>query len=445
MIAKSYLIAFAVFALVLGAVQGVGSETLTIDDAVALSLKNNRSMNAQKYTESAAKWGQAGSVSSYLPKVYFNSSVTRIDPDTYDKIEKAYEEQKQVIPDLEPSAWEDTYSSSIQVVQPIFNGGAEIANIHAATMEKRRQGHHSRDLEATTVNEVKQAYYQAQKSFALENTSQEALTLAQETLKLTQARFEVGQVSKAEILRWESQVAQVEGDLIETSNTLRLARLNLNMVMGIELNRQWEFPQMDLNAEPGFEKPMKILTEFPNFSEFSAHPGVKEMDAVVGLTRSERMGSASAVLPKLNFVFNYGWESNDTMGLDGDESWTATLNLEVPIFQSLGGAFGIMSSHRKVQAARISRDEYQRAFLTRAYSAQLNKRSSAQRVKAARSELAFADENMKVVKERELLGAATNLDLLDAQFTYIQAKTRLVSALADLRIATAEYDYISTP
>ncbi len=437
--------------LVFAAVSSANAEVLTLEKAVSLAMENNRSLNAQKYNESAAKWGQAESVSAYLPKVYFKSSATRIDPDTLEEIEDAYDETKKLYnsfgmdtSELEPSGWKDTYSSYVQVVQPIFNGGAEIAGIHAATMEKRRQVHHTQDMTAATVNEVKQAYYQAQRAFSLEDTSREALELAKETLKLTKARYEVGQVSKAEVLRWESQVAQVEGDLIEASNTMRLARLSMNMVIGAELTQTWDFPPTNLDAEPGMGKPLKTLTEFPDFSQYSAHPSIKEMDDTVGLSKSERLGSISNVLPSLNFVFNYNWESNDTLELDGDESWTATLSLEIPIFQSLGGAFGIMGSQRKVQASRLQRDEYRRSFLTRAYSAQLNKRSAAQRVKAARSELAFADENMKIVKEREILGAATNLDLLDAQFSYIQAKTRLVSALADLLIATAEYDYIAT-
>ncbi|MCZ7585829.1 MAG: TolC family protein [Deltaproteobacteria bacterium] len=184
--------------------------------------------------------------------------------------------------------------------------------------------------------------------------------------------------------------------------------------------------------------------EFPDFADVSAHPGIRQADSTVKLSESNRLLAVSDVLPRFNFLFDYQWEANDTLELDGDEQWTATLALEIPIFQGLTGAFGIAQSQKQFLAAKLRRDDFRRAFLQRAYSAQLNMRSATQRVVAAQKELAFAKENLDVVDARRQIGAASNLDLLDAQFSYIRAKSRAVTATADLQIARAEWEYVRT-
>jgi len=428
------------------------AETLNLDDAVAMALANNQSLNAARKDADAAVWGQAQSISEYFPKVYFNNSLTRLDPDTYDKAKKSDEGNKLMLQKLgmdtskmEPSVYRDTYSSAIQVTQPIFNGGKEIAGIRSATMEKRVQKYGSADTKASTVNLVKKSYFEGQKSASLLKTSQEALALANETLKLTQARYDVGQANKAELLRWESQVAQAEGDLVAAENSLKLALLNLNVIMGADLDKEWEFPEPDLEAETTAitETTDTHDTDLPSYSLISQHPSLLQMRGTVGLSESNRFLAITDILPQANIIFNYAWESNDTYQLDGDKQWTATLSLDIPVFQSLSGAFGITKAQKQVLAARLREDAFRRSFLQRTYTARLNRQAAVQRVVAAKKEMAFAEENMNIVKTRQVIGAATNLDLLDAQLTYIQAKSRMVSATADFRTASAEWEYVT--
>ncbi|MBZ0271500.1 TolC family protein [bacterium] len=422
---------------------------LTLDEAVAIALAENRTVRAAESEADAAKWGQARAISQYGPKVYFNTSARRIDPDTFDTLEQQDEANRDFIeafggdPDeYEPIAFETTYTSSVQVQQPLFNGGKEIAGIQAGTREKRRRAALADDARAQIESRVRQAYFETQKAEQLVRTAEEASALAGETLKLTQARFEVGQLSRAEVLRWESQAAQAEGDLVQARNAERLARVDLNYAMGVELDRAWELPELAIDASIE-EEVFATLAPLPDMSVIAAHPALRASDESVNLAKSDRFLAVTDVLPSLNFVFDYGWTPNDTPALDEEEQWTAMLTLQIPLFQSGAGAFGIAQSQKNVLAARLRSEELRRGFLQRAASAALTRQAATERVRAARKEVAFAEENLKVVETRQTIGAATNLDLLDAQFTYIQAKTRLVSAVADYRIAGAEWGYLT--
>lgn len=444
------VVAFALSAVSSSAV----AEMLTLENAVSIAFANNRSLAAAGLEAQGAGYGQAKSVSGYLPRVYFNSSVTRMDPDTFDRMEMADERQKQFFESMgidtskmKPSVYETTYKSSVQVRQPLFNGGKEIVGIQSATAQKRQKRYAEEDVHAATANDVKKAFFEAQKAAALERTQQEAVTLAQETLKLTKARFEVGQVSRAEVLRWESQAAAAEGGLIQARNGVRLARLNLNGVMGVELDRVWEYPEiaMDLDAA-ALAKGQEIAASPPaTTQDIASHPSMKNVDATLDLSKSARNYEVTNVLPNLNFLFNYAWEDNDTLDLDGEDGWTATIALELPLFQSLGGAFGIAQAHKNLLATQKRQDDARRAFIQRMSAAQLNMLSAVQRVEAARKNLSFAEETYKIVQSRLELGAASNIDLLDAQANYISAKSGLVEAVADFRIAESEWDYMTAP
>ena len=75
-------------------------------------------------------------------------------------------------------------------------------------------------------------------------------------------------------------------------------------------------------------------------------------------------------------------------------------------------------------------------------SARLSIRSAFLRVRAADKEIASARENLDVVKTRASLGEATNLELLDAQLSYVTARSDFASAVSDFQTARAQWEYL---
>jgi outer membrane protein len=421
------------------------AEELTLEKAIEMALAQNRTVQQADYARRAADWGLWQSVSAYLPRVDYNTTWTRLDPDTIDAADAAFEMQKQFAPDAEPSVFEDSYSSGISVIQPIFNGGAEIATIRSGAIGRKNAHLGEQDARLQVVLQVKQAYYGVMTARGLDKVAREALQLAKESLRLVQARYEVGSVTQSDVLRWEAEAASAEGAVAEAENTLAQTRMQLARVIGGAVGRQWELPELDpdnvvmLVGETEGVDAAGVATPV----SINDHPLARQTAGQVKLAGVETDSSVTQLLPNVNFFYNYNWLTNDTMGPDEDTSWNLGVNLQIPLFRGFGRATGIGRAARNKHAAQAGYEEFSRTFVQRAYSSKLNLRSARLRVISARKAVKASAANLEIIESRAGLGMVTNLELLDAQIAYLQARSSLIGASSDFYVALADWEYVS--
>ena len=202
-------------------------QELTLEKAIEMSIENNRSFAEAKYLHSESNWGVANSVSTYLPKVYYKWSWSTTDDETFDEAEEYYEFSKLMNPDAERSLWEDNYSNSVSVIQPIFNGGGEIVAIHAAALTRKGAIFSHEDAGLQLVLSVKTAFYNVLKADSLVKVTKDSEEVAQNSLKLAKSRFEIGSATKSDVLRWEAEVATAQGMLAAQQNAYAQAMMEL--------------------------------------------------------------------------------------------------------------------------------------------------------------------------------------------------------------------------
>lgn len=441
-----YLIAFTLVLAFSTVATGQTGELLTLDDAIKIALEKNRGLIADTYDMKSAKWGTAASVSNYLPKVYYTSTWSRIDDETLEEADEFFEFQKQLDPSAERSTWKDMYSSNITVAQPIFNGGQEIAGIMAANTQRKERTYNQENSRLALIRDVKAAYFSAITARELLNVANEAHSLAQESLNVAKSRYEIGQINKSEVLRWEANLYEAEVTRIEAENAQQGAIISLSNLLGVKLTNKFTLAflqEEQINSDLNSIDPEKI-SQFPDTGKIATHPSVKQMDQAVKFAKVERFSSIGTILPRANFTYSYQWETNDTMEPDGDENWTMGIQVEIPLFQSLGGVFGITQSEYSVRKAKSDKEDYSRGFLQQLHMAQLTISSAKKKVQAAKTGEQFATENLDLVKGRHKLGMASNLDLIDAQFTYTQSRSSVIQALGDFYQALASYEYLTS-
>jgi len=173
------------------------------------------------------------------------------------------------------------------------------------------------------------------------------------------------------------------------------------------------------------------------------HPAVQAEENNITLAKVNTVQSVGALLPNINFTYNYSWETNDTMAPDEDTAWTMGVSVEIPLFQSFGAISGIGRSCRTTQATRMGAESYERTFLQRTYAAKLDLRAARLRVVSALKAKKHAAANLEIVNNRSELGMATNLELLDAQLSYKNAQSNLIAAISDFNTAMAEWEYVT--
>ena len=440
---------------------GNGQESLTLSGAVVTALENNQTLRSASHDLEAARWGKLNALTNFLPKVDIGASVTRIDPQSEMRANAAIDFIKSsagllgipasALSEIKPFAYRDTYGTDITVVQPIYNGGAEFVGVHAASALRDKSEYSYQDTEQDVIARAKTAYFTVLKAEEMVMLAREATERTTRHLDLTQKRAEMGMRTRTDVLRWEVQRASDEGTVVNAENGLAAARLQLNEVMGVDLQKQFalerlapsdslarvmELPTMSLSVTSPKSPGDRITAESPFIDD---HPAMRMMKANLELADVNVDRSWVNFKPRVNAAFQYGWEKNDTPALDGITPWALSVSVRFPLFNGFGDYTNLERAHAEYERAEAQVATYRRGLQMQATVAQLAVYSAGKRIEIARKAQEEAREVLNAVTRRYETGGASNVDLIDVQTAYTSAKANYIAALYDYKIAEVQF------
>lgn len=447
-----------IFSMMLSAIPAFSQELLTIDKAVETALGQNTGLLGMRHDLESAHWGKLNSLTNFLPRVDLSSNYTRIDDETDRRANAAVDFIRQsastfgipqsYLTDLRPFAYRDAYQTQLTVIQPIYNGGAEIVGVRAADAAQDRSEYQLEDTEQDVVARVRTSYFMVLKAEELVTLARDASARTAKYLETTRHREELGMRTRTDVLRWEVQLASDEGSVINAENGLALARLQLNEVMGVDMNKQYTLeriaPPDSVLAEAVHPQPLaQFVSDHPEQSGgaedmtfLETHPAMKMMEATLSLADANVARSWSNFQPRVNVAFQYGWEQNNTLALDGYRPWALSLRVSFPIFNGFGDYTNLQKAEADQRRAESQVESFRRGLQLQETNANLTVVSAKKRIEIARKGQQEALDVLNSVTRRYESGGASNIDLLDAQTAYTSAKTSYITALYDFYIAT---------
>lgn len=429
------------FALCMSAVSMLrAQDRLTLDRAVKTALEQNQTLHAAAFDRDAGDWGKLNAITNFLPRVEISGGVTRIDPASERRANAAVDFIKaaagtlgipqEALSEIKPFAYRNTYSTDITLIQPIYNGGAEFVALSAANAVQDKSMYAYRDSEQEVVATVKVAYFNVLKAIELVALAQEAAARTKRHLDMTNRRADVGMRTRTDVLRWEVQLASDEGNLVNAENGVALARLQLNNVMGVDMNARFVLEQP---ADPDSASVPAHSLEF-----LETHPALQIMQANLRLADVGVDQAWINFKPSVNVAFQYGWEKNDTPALDGIAPWALALQVKWPIFNSFGDYTRVQKAKAEYHRTEAQVESFRRGLLMQATGAELSLRSALKRTEITRKSQQEAMDVLNAVTRRYETGGASNVDLIDVQTAYTSAKASFITALYDCRIAEVQ-------
>ncbi len=458
------------------ATPALAQEVLSLDHAVALGLEQNQTLAAAGHDLDAARWGKLNAVTSFLPRVTVNAGVTRIDPESVLRANAAIDFIKAAastlgippsyLSELRPFAYRDTYLTNLTVIQPIYNGGAEVVSLHAADATQDKSEYSYQEAEQNVIARVRISYYTVLKAQEMVALARESSERTSRYLEMTRRRAAVGTRTQTDVLRWEVQLAAGQGSEINAENYLAMARIQLNEAMGVDLNRTFTLetppapdsialvaslapvtmpalaPEMqpglapsgqDPNRGPAPSNPLQDRGLDDGF--LLHHPSMQAMEANLRLADVGIEKSWINFKPRVNIAFQYGWEQNNTLALDGIRPWGLSLSVSLPIFSGFGDFTSLEKARYEYKRTEAQVQSFRRGLLMQAANARLSVRAARQRMETARKAQDQALDVLNSVSRRYETGGASNVDLIDVQTAYTSAKTDYITAVYDYLIA----------
>jgi outer membrane protein TolC len=425
--------------------------TLTLDRAVELALGANHLLKAASEDVEASRWNKKESYSNFLPRVELHGSVTRIDPESEARANAAIDFIKAAggalgIPpssmdDIKPFAYRETWGTDLSVVQPLYNGGLELAGVKAAGAREDVSVETRRETEQAVIAAVRMGYYAVLRSQALLALAKESSDRTRRWLAMIERRAELGERTPTDVLRFRVQLAQEEGNVVSATNLLKSSRSRLFEVLGVPLDADYVLeevaPSNPDSAAAMLPSPFLAAGEDTLVAD---HPTLKAMEANVRLAGAGVSLAWTRFQPRLNLAFQYGWERNNTATLDGIKPWALSFTVNWPIFNGFGDYANLRKSEAEERRAEEQLQGFERKLRIQASDAALELESARKRVEIATVGVREAVKVLESMSRRNELGSASNLDLLDAQTAHTRARTEYIMAVYDTFIAQEQLD-----
>jgi outer membrane protein len=416
-------------------------KVLRLEEAVQIALKRNLQLRASRKATRAASWGVKNAYAQFLPRVDFAFNYLRMDLATVDRanifVDVGRELVKQFAPNedpnqIRPNAWHDSYGSSVTVAQPLFTGGALLANLGVAHAQDVTAQANLANTEQDVILNTQKAYYEVLKAQELVNVAKSLVESSDEHLNSARQKVAAGLRSKTEILRWEVQKANAESYIVRAENALEIARPALNQVLGLELDVNYQVsPVEDVDVQVPPEQAQQIDIALRR------NPAVDVMRANVDLADAQVKVARSNFTPKVSLAYNYSWEANNTLALDSYKTWTVGIITQFPIFNGFRDYTELQKAHALKNQMKEVQSDFTRGLELQVKQASAGLKAGKKQMVLVEKALALAEENNRVVEKSYDVGLASNLDYLDAQNALNQARWDYVDAKYDYLLAKA--------
>jgi NodT family efflux transporter outer membrane factor (OMF) lipoprotein len=326
----------------------------------------------------------------------------------------------------------DLYNASVNVSYLLDIFGGERRALEALKAQVDYQGFQLQGTYLTlTANTVTTAIREASLRAQLQATK-EILQDQQQAYGLVQRQFQLGSISRADVLAQKTQLARTQATLPPLEKALSQTRHQLAILVGRLPGEAASLPAFDITT---LELPADLPVSLPS-ALVRQRPDIRSAEALLHAA-SARVGVATANLyPSITLTGSYGSETN-TFG-DLFRSDTVIWNLGAGLLQPLFHGGALTAKRRAAIAAfqqslALYRQTVLQAFLNVADV--LRALESDARSLNAQSEVAAASrDTLQLTKKQFQFGAISYLSLLDAQRQYQQARLNLVQAQA-LRFA----------
>ena len=411
---------------------------LTLQESITIALENNEEIRALRQKERAADYGLVESVGNFLPSVSLSTTYSRAEGGrTFDFpiATRADLTTGEILYEASIETGfleEEAHDTKLEVVQPVFQGGALLGQLGVARAQRRAARYEGRAKRDEIALRVRQSYYGILEADKLLQAMEEAVELAQEHVRVARALYEAGMVEKAEILRADVLLSSTRQDRLRAVNGLDLARRSLNSLLA----RNLEEPVAV--EEPEELEPMSLTLQDCITRASIGNHGLLAFQEQVNAAGKAVHLSRSSLLPNLNLVFDYGWHE-DAYRFDRDSDFWMIMGVASwDIFTSGRHEARYQQSKASHRQLQHELEAYQDAIelqVTRAYS---ELEEARQGLVLAEEALASAEENYRVTAASYREGMASQVDEIDAQVTLTEARVNYFRTRYQIYVAGAK-------
>jgi outer membrane protein len=416
-----------------GAQTPAEKETLTLDEAVRIALDRHPDVGKARAAADALKGKIREVRAQALPEVTINVSGTRWrDPSFLNAsgLDKFPEELRTALVPVGANI----FNYGLSVKQPLYTAGKVGAALRLASVEAEGSLVDIERAQQDLALEVVKAYYgllwaERYKTLVAETQEQRKLHAT-----MARTRFQNGVATEVDVLRSEVAVSNGAPDLVRAENAIKQARALVNFY----LVRPIEFPTKvagDFQDKPWDEWDLEAITR----------EAERRRPELLRLRIAERSAEIQLSLARaenrmrLDSRASYGISSRKPENFFNSlyASWAFGLDFTLPVFDGFKRSGLVWQATANQRAARLEREKVEQQVRLGLQQGLDEIKAATETIAAARANIEQAEKVLTMTQNNYNYGAATTLDIVDAQMALSTARTNLLRGLHDYSVARA--------
>ena len=413
------------------------TKILHLQEAIATSLNNNKTIQLAKLDESIATSNYKQTEAIYLPQIGLSyTAMTTNNPlNAFGfKLQQQSITQSDFNPALlnSPGATPD-FTTKLELQQPLINMDLVYKRKAASKQSELYQYKTQRTKEYLTF-EVQKAYLQLQLAYDAEKVLEEALQTTKSVYTFTDNHFKQGLIQKSDVLNAQVQVTTVETNIAKAKSNIRNWSDYLSLLMGQPDGVVYKTDNNLQTPAAIDDTTTKIAASRSDF--LAMQKAIEASDLMI-------LSNKKSYLPKLNAFGSYQLNDSRMLGF-GANAYIAGIQLKWDIFKgnSIKNTIATQTLERNKLAETLTQQKDQSQLeLNKAYRDLADAQFDIQQQK---SSIEQATESLTILQNRYQQGLVNTTDILMAATQLSQQQFALAQAFFTSNITRAFIQLLTT-
>ena len=425
---SSVLASAALVAVMAGVAAPAFAETL--QEAIALAYRTNPTLLAQRANQRALDETVPQARAGLRPTIDLSASAaySRVDS----KGTAGIDLNGDGIPDTVGTGGvteSDTGSVSVGLSQTLYSGGRIGHAISAAEANVLSGRENLRSIEQQVLASVIQAYVDVQRDMEILDIRQQNLTVLRRQLDESNARFEVGEITRTDVAQSESRLAQSQSDLASAQAQLSVSRAAYAAVVG-----QSPATLVTPPALPGVPTDFELALD----TGLAENPAVRAAEYTLQAAEQRVAAARAEYLPSARLTASYGGTGDLTdLDIADRTAFQAGASISIPLFTGGLNQSRVAQAREQANAAQIAIEGQRRTVLQNVSSAFAQVISTRASVTAGEEAVRAGSVAAEGVRQEAQVGLRTTLDVLNQELELRSSQILLVNAKRNEYVAQA--------
>jgi outer membrane protein len=396
----------------------------TIEAALVRSYQNNPQLNAQRALVRSTDENVPQALSGYRPKV----SLTASAGEQYsDSLTTQGGTPTQIVR-TDIHGYNAPRSAGVTISQTLFNGQQTANRTRSAESQVSGAREALRFLEQTVLLSAATIYMDDLRDAAIVEVQKSNVRVLEQTLKQTQDRFNVGEVTRTDVAQSEAQLAAGKTQLLTADANLVTTKANFRRIIGNE----------PVALAPGSPVDRFLPATLPGAVDLSLIENPSVTSAMFGVDVNFLLVKVAegALLPTVSLQASVQQAYEQSLIQPKAFNALAAAQLSVPIYQGGAEYSLIRQSKENLAQQRLTLEQTRDQTRANTVTAWGQLVAGKAQVASAQAQVSASEIALNGVREEAKAGQRTTLDVLNAQQALVNARVALVTAQHDRVVAS---------